>query len=85
MVRRAWTDESYRQSLPADVRERIPAAPEGASSMTDAELEAAAGSGTPLAIAGAAAAGIGAGAASAIGGEIVQEVGERTWDSDGSA
>lgn len=50
MIARAWKDEEFRNGLPAEVREKLPPAPEGASRMSDDELEAAAGSGTPLAI-----------------------------------
>lgn len=43
IIARAWRDEEYRNTLPADVREKLPPAPEGASRMSDEELEAAAG------------------------------------------
>jgi mersacidin/lichenicidin family type 2 lantibiotic len=47
MIARAWKDEEYRSSLPPDVREKLPAPPDGASTMTDDQLEAAAGGTTP--------------------------------------
>lgn len=53
VIVRAWRDEEYRKSLPNEVQEKLPPAPEGAAQMSDQELEAAAGAGTPL-IAGAA-------------------------------
>lgn len=53
-IARAWRDEEFRRQLPAEVREKLPPAPEGASRMSDDELEAAAGGTTP----GCAAAGI---------------------------
>ena len=56
IIARAWRDEHYRNQLPAEVREKLPAAPEGASRLSDAELEVAAG-GTTV---GCAALGIGA-------------------------
>lgn len=42
-VTKAWKDDEYMAQLPEDVRSQIPPAPEGASSMSDAELEQAAG------------------------------------------
>ena len=50
-VVRAWKDESFRNSLPAEVREKLPAAPDGASEMSDEQLDAAAGGIGPLAAA----------------------------------
>ena len=43
VITRAWKDEQYRNSLPAEVREKLPPPPDGASSMTDEQLDAAAG------------------------------------------
>ena len=66
-ILRAWKDESYRASLPEDVRKAIPARPTGPDGreLTDGELEQAAGGTVPLAVA----AGIGAAAGGAfIGG-----------------
>jgi mersacidin/lichenicidin family type 2 lantibiotic len=57
MIARAWKDEEFRKGLPAEVREKLPPAPEGASEMSDEQLEAAAGGGTPLAVGVVAAAG----------------------------
>ena len=59
VILRAWKDEKYRNSLPTDVREAIPARPQGDSGreMSDSELEAAAGGLTPGAAAIAAGAG----------------------------
>jgi len=54
IIARAWRDEQYRDRLPAEVREKLPPRPEGASQMSDEQLEAAAGGTTP----GCAAAGI---------------------------
>jgi len=50
LIARAWKDEEFRRGLPSEVREKLPPAPEGASEMSDEQLEAAAGGGTPLAI-----------------------------------
>lgn len=62
VVTRAWKDEKYRNSLPTEVREKLPPPPEGASEMSDAELEAAAGGITPgFVVAGYAAGGLAAG------------------------
>ncbi len=47
MIARAWRDEEYRNSLPAEVREKLPPPPQGASTMTDDQLDAAAGGTTP--------------------------------------
>ena len=55
VIARAWKDEEFRNGLPQEVRDKLPAAPEGAARMSDEELEAAAGGGTPLVAAGAAA------------------------------
>jgi mersacidin/lichenicidin family type 2 lantibiotic len=60
IIARAWKDEEYRSSLPPEVREKLPPKPEGASTMTDDQLEAAAG-GTATFCAAAAAAAIGYG------------------------
>ena len=49
VIVRAWKDDEYRASLPTEVREKLPPAPEGAGQMSDQELEAAAGAGTPIA------------------------------------
>jgi mersacidin/lichenicidin family type 2 lantibiotic len=43
VIARAWRDQEYREELPAEVRERLPEPPDGASEMTDGQLEAAAG------------------------------------------
>jgi mersacidin/lichenicidin family type 2 lantibiotic len=51
VIARAWKDEEYRNGLPSEVREKLPPPPEGASRMSDEELEAAAG-GTTIACAG---------------------------------
>jgi mersacidin/lichenicidin family type 2 lantibiotic len=48
VIMRAWRDDEYRKSLPAEVQEKLPPAPEGAAQMSDQELETAAGAGTPL-------------------------------------
>lgn len=48
-VVRAWKDEEYMNSLPQDVQDQIPPAPEGADQISDEDLEAAAGGGTPVA------------------------------------
>lgn len=45
---RAWKDESYRDSLPADVRETLPAPPENVGELNDSDLETAAGGATPF-------------------------------------
>ena len=69
VIVRAWKDEEYRKRLPDEVREKIPPAPESASSMSDEELQAAAGGGTATIVAGAlgtAVGGPGGGAAAAI-------------------
>jgi mersacidin/lichenicidin family type 2 lantibiotic len=49
VIVRAWKDDQYRESLPTEVREKLPPAPDGAAQMSDQELEAAAGAGTPIA------------------------------------
>jgi mersacidin/lichenicidin family type 2 lantibiotic len=59
VIARAWRDESYRNELPTEVREKLPPPPEGASEMSDEQLEAAAGGTTP----GCAAVGIAVGGA----------------------
>jgi mersacidin/lichenicidin family type 2 lantibiotic len=62
IVTRAWKDEKYRNSLPTEVREKLPPPPEGASEMSDEELEAAAGGITPgFVVAGVAAGSVVAG------------------------
>lgn len=65
VILRAWKDESYRQELPEDVRNAIPARPtgDGGHELSDAELEQAAGGTTPVVagIAGAIAGGFGVG------------------------
>ena len=43
VIARAWKDEQFRAELPTEVRERLPEPPDGASQMTDEQLEAAAG------------------------------------------
>lgn len=40
---RAWKDEQYRESLPIEVRERLPAAPEKLNELSDDQLAQAAG------------------------------------------
>ena len=48
-IMQAWKSEEYRASLPAEVRDQIPArptAPDG-KELTDDQLEAAAGGTTP--------------------------------------
>lgn len=52
-ILRAWKDEEYRQSLPAETRDAIPARPTGAdgSELSDDQLEQAAGGTTPACIA----------------------------------
>ena len=59
VVARAWKDEEFRNGLPQEVREKLPAPPEGAARMSDEELEAAAGGVTPGAAFGTIAAGAG--------------------------
>jgi mersacidin/lichenicidin family type 2 lantibiotic len=51
-ILRAWKDEEFRQSLPAEQRDAIPARPTGAdgSELTDEQLEQAAGGTTPACI-----------------------------------
>ena len=56
VIARAWKDEKYRSSLPAEVREKLPPRPDGMSEMSDEQLEAAAGGASPALVA------IGAGA-----------------------
>lgn len=58
---RAWKDDEYRSSLPADVQRQIPEAPEGIDQVSVEQLEAATGGTTPACI-GAAAGVIGAAA-----------------------
>ena len=67
VVLRAWKDEQYRQTLPANVRESLPPKPDNFGELSDEQLEQAAGAGTP-AIVGAAAGVVaaGAGVASAV-------------------
>jgi len=72
-VKRAWKDEEYRQSLPADVREQLPPRPENTSEMSDEQLETAAGGATPLAAAAW------AGGAFATG--FLGKAGADTWDA----
>lgn len=43
VVLRAWKDEGYRQSLPAEVRDELPARPENMGELTDEQLAQAAG------------------------------------------
>lgn len=62
LIARAWKDEEFRNGLPADVREKLPAAPDRASEMSDEELESAAG-GTTVACVGLAVGGFGLGMA----------------------
>jgi mersacidin/lichenicidin family type 2 lantibiotic len=62
LIARAWKDEEFRNGLPADVREKLPPAPEGASEMSDEQLESAAG-GTGVACVGLAVGGFGLGMA----------------------
>lgn len=47
-----WKDESYRESLPADVREALPEKPRGGdgSELSDEQLESAAGGFLPIAV-----------------------------------
>ena len=59
VIARAWKDEEFRNALPVDVREKLPPPPDGASEMTDAQLEAAAGGTTAPCAIGAGAALIG--------------------------
>ena len=47
MIARAWKDEEFRKGLPEEVRAKLPPRPEGASEMSDDQLEAAAGGTTP--------------------------------------
>lgn len=68
MIARAWKDEEFREGLPQEVREKLPPRPEGASEMSDEQLEAAAGGTT----AGCAAAGVAVG--SLIGGYGISEL-----------
>ncbi len=51
LIARAWKDEAFRNSLPADVREKLPPRPDGASGLTDEQLETAAGGFTPEVVA----------------------------------
>lgn len=70
VIARAWRDEEYRSTLPAEVRDKLPPAPDGASRMSDEDLEAAAGGVTPAAaLAGVALTGAGLGLAA-----------EEAWD-----
>lgn len=70
VIARAWKDEEFRRGLPADVREKLPPPPEGASEMTDEELEAAVGGTTgACALAGIAVGGF-------VGGVTIEEA----WD-----
>jgi mersacidin/lichenicidin family type 2 lantibiotic len=64
---RAWKDDEYRSSLPADVQSQIPEAPDGIDQVTVEQLEAATGGTTPACI--GAAAGV-VGAAAAVAGTI---------------
>ncbi len=68
IIARAWRDEHYRNQLPAEVREKLPPAPEGVSRLSDAELEAAAG-GTTIGC-----------AALAIGAVAMGVQAEEAWD-----
>ncbi|HWC28233.1 MAG TPA: mersacidin/lichenicidin family type 2 lantibiotic [Solirubrobacteraceae bacterium] len=60
IIARAWRDEGYRKGLPAEVRDKLPPAPERAAQMSDEQLESAAG-GTTVACAGLALAAVGLG------------------------
>lgn len=51
---RAWKDEEYRNSLPADVQAQLPEAPDGIDQVSVEQLEAATGGTTPACIAAAA-------------------------------
>ena len=48
-ILRAWKSQEYRDSLPAEVKDAIPARPTGRESpqLTDEELQAAVGAFTP--------------------------------------
>ncbi len=48
VIARAWKDEEFREGLPDEVREKLPAAPQGATTMSDEQLEVAAGGATPV-------------------------------------
>jgi len=48
----AWRDPSYREPLPADVRDALPEPPTDVRQLSDAELEQAAGAVTPGVAAG---------------------------------
>lgn len=72
-LKRAWQDEEYRQSLPSEVQEQLPAPPENVGELSDEQLEAAAGAGTPLAAAAW------AGGAFATG--FLGKAGADTWDA----
>lgn len=54
VIARAWKDEEFRNELPREVREKLPPPPDGASEMTDGQLEAAAGGTTPACVGAAA-------------------------------
>ena len=70
VIARAWKDEEFRKGLPADVREKLPPPPEGASEMTDEQLDAAAGGTTgPCAL-------VAIGAGAVVGGVTIEEA----WD-----
>jgi mersacidin/lichenicidin family type 2 lantibiotic len=62
LIARAWKDEEFRNGLPAETREKLPPAPDGASHMSDEQLETAAG-GTAIACVGLAVGGFGLGMA----------------------
>lgn len=57
---RAWSDPSYREQLPTDVRDALPEPPTEIRQLSDAELEQAAGAVTPGVAAGVFALGGGA-------------------------
>lgn len=52
-ILRAWKDDDYRQSLPAETRDAIPARPTGpdGTALSDEQLEQAAGGTSPACIA----------------------------------
>jgi len=75
VVLRAWKDESYCQSLPAEVREALPAKPENADQLNDEELALAAGAGWMGAIGGAITGGLAGGAAFGPPGAVAGAIG----------
>lgn len=62
VIIRAWRDPSYRDQLPAEVRDALPDPPSDVGSLSDSELEQAAGAIVPLVGAAAAAFTAGGGA-----------------------